>query len=148
MKIKFGADSKLNSDEYMVFTNPSKKYEWKNINRILLKSGETINVIDVKTENNRLLNLDDIVSLQSEERRCNIVTKDNKMYLLNTRLKTFEEKNTNNDFIKINNGTIINLEYIKEFKALENSRLEVILVNDTKYLVSRYYIKKFKERLL
>lgn len=148
MKIKFGADSKLNFDEYMVFTNPSKKYEWKNINRILLKSRETINAIDVKTDNNILLNLDDIVSVQSEERRCNIVTKDNKMYLLNARLKTFEEKNMTKDFIKINNGTIKNLEFIIEFRALENSRLEVILVSDIKYLVSRYYIKKFKERLL
>ncbi len=95
-----------------------------------------------------MLKLSDIVSIQSEERRCNIVTYDNKMYLLNMRLKNFEEKNMNKDFIKINNGTIINLEHIKQFKALENSRLEVILVNDINYLVSRYYIKKFKERLL
>lgn len=75
-------------------------------------------VVDVKTENNIFIKLNTVISIQSKERRCNIIAE--------------------------NNRVIINKIYIKEFSTLENSRMKIILKDDSNYFISRYYLKNLR----
>ena len=148
MKISFSVGENLDVDEYKLFTHLKVKPEWGNIKRILLESNSMLPVVDVKTENNIFVKLSSVISSQSEERRCNVVTVNKNMYLFNMRLKKFEDSFMNESFLKVNNGVIINKNYIKEFSAVENARMEVVLEGNSKYFVNRHYLKNFKERLL
>ena len=77
---------------------------------------------------------------------CSVKMKSGELYLINKRLKELESLNKNN-FAKINNQTIINIDEIKEFSSAPNARLEVLLSDKSSYFVNRNYVKIIKERL-
>ncbi len=71
---------------------------------------------------------------------------ENKKYKIKLRLYQIEEK-LNDDFIKINQSDIININYIKRFNSSITGTLLIEMKNgDTDY-VSRRMIKNLKERL-
>ena len=88
------------------------------------------------------------MAIQSEDRFCNVIMKNGAMYLMNMRLKYVESNMNLKNIIRINNTTMINIEYVVKFSAQNNSRIEVILGNNSSYFVSRYYIKNFRRILL
>lgn len=85
--------------------------------------------------------------IESEGRMCNVKTGGGDLYLLNMRLKVFEEKNRSSVFCRINNQTIINLRMVTEFQASDNARLEVVMADRSICFVNRYYVKLFREKL-
>lgn len=147
MKIKFYKNSDLKDNEIDIHTNPVLESTWPCLKENLLSSNKKISVIN--TQNNRQVQVyvKDIVVIQSEERFCNIIMNNGDMYLLNIRLKYVESDLNLESIIRINNTTMINVEYVLEFKSQNNSRIEVFLSNSSSYYVSRYYIKNFRRIL-
>ncbi|WP_270525158.1 LytTR family DNA-binding domain-containing protein [Longibaculum muris] len=57
------------------------------------------------------------------------------------------EEQLDQQFIRVNKSTILNMKYIKSLKADIGSRIIVYLDNQDQILVSRTYAKEFKKRL-
>ena len=70
----------------------------------------------------------------------------NEKYLLKTRLCSIEEQLDNN-FVKINQSSIVNIKKIQKFDASISGALKVVLKNGYTDYVSRRNIKFIKERL-
>lgn len=148
MKIKFNKNNELDIETVDIYTNTMLEQNWKEMEEKLCESSKKIGVIDAKNNKQNQVYIKDIVTIQSEDRFCNVVMKNGSMYLMNMRLKYVESNLKLDNIIRINNTTMINMEYVLEFSAQNNSRIEVFLANKSSYFVSRYYIKNFRRILL
>lgn len=148
MQLEFGVNNKIHPEVVQITTHSEKKKEWTNIEKAILMHDEKIILIDARNDRKIPTSYESIVSIESEDRMCNVRLNDGKMLLLGLRLKKFEENNLKKSFIKINNSMMINMRYIKSFRAAENARIEVLMSDGSIYFVNRYYIKKFKENLV
>lgn len=147
LQIKFESDDNLSLDTLKLLTHSKNKNKWTDIKNKLLNDQQTITLIDAQTDRKIPIGYNNIIAIESEERMCNVHLISGKMMLLGMRLKKFEEINNYHKLIKINNGTIINLDYIENFTSSENARIKITMKNKAVYLVNRYYIKQFKEKL-
>ncbi len=73
-------------------------------------------------------------------------TKD-KIFDVNLRLYQIEEILKNTPIIRINKNTILNTTKIKTFKTSLNGRMEAILLNDERLIISRKYVSNLKRSL-
>ncbi|HEY4432672.1 MAG TPA: LytTR family DNA-binding domain-containing protein [Paenibacillus sp.] len=144
MDIIFEADSGIDRSMAKVTTHPAEKEHWGKIKEAINNSEKKIIVINAKNDRNVQILISSITVIESEDRMCSVRVITGERYLLNRRLKFAEECFNSASFLKINNQTIINRCYIKEFSSTDNARIKVILTDDTSYFVSRYYIKNFK----
>lgn len=147
MQIKFETDSEMSLEFLKIITHPAKQQRWPEIQNAIMACDQEIIVMDAQTENKIPVKLADIIAIESEDRMCNVKMASGQMYLLNRRLKKFEETNQNRNLIRINHGVIINLKQILHFQSSENARIEVTMKDKSIYAVNRYYIKTFKENL-
>lgn len=76
----------------------------------------------------------------------NYIKVDNDEYLINIPLYKLEEI-LPNDFIRISNSEIANINYILNFEVSFNGTIKINFKNKDYSYVSRSYIKKFKKRL-
>ena len=96
---------------------------------------------------------DDIVPLDLSDVYA-IYTSDNKVYaktksetlLLRERLYQIEE-NLSDEFIKINQGCIINIKKVLKFESSLNTSIKVILKNGFSDYISRRELKNVKRRI-
>lgn len=58
------------------------------------------------------------------------------------------EREMNEDFIRISRTMIVNSQKIKSIEPILNGRLEALLDNDEKLIISRQYVKVLKNRFL
>lgn len=144
MDIIFEADSGMDRSITKVITHPAEKEHWGNLKEAINNAEKKIVVINAKNDRNVQILLSSITVIESEDRMCSVHVITGEIYLLNTRLKFVEETLNSSRFLKINNQTIINTSYIKEFSSTDNARIKVILTNGCSYFVSRYYIKNFR----
>ncbi|WP_433945069.1 LytTR family DNA-binding domain-containing protein [Paenibacillus sp. SN-8-1] len=144
MKIIFEADSTINRNIAKVTTHPEEKGTWSSMKEALRGCDKQIIVINAKNDRNVQIPLNSIAAIQSEDRMCCVHLHNGEKYLLSKRLKVVEEELGASDFLKINNQTIINTKYIKEFFSTEHARIKAVLTDNTSYLVSRHYIKQFR----
>lgn len=91
------------------------------------------------------LNLSDVYAFFIEDNKVYALLEKDK-YLLKSRLYILEETLPNN-FIKINQSSIANLNKIKSFDTSISGTLTVNFKNGYKDYVSRRNLKKIKERL-
>ena len=80
-----------------------------------------------------------------EDKKVYVLTEKEKL-LLKMRLYSIEEK-LSEDFIKINQSTVINIKKIQRFDVSVTGTLKVVLKNGYTDYVSRRRIKNVKERL-
>ena len=80
-----------------------------------------------------------------EDKKVYVLTEKEKL-LLKMRLYSIEEK-LSEDFIKINQSTVINIKKIQRFDVSVTRTLKVVLKNGYTDYVSRRRIKNVKERL-
>ena len=81
---------------------------------------------------------------------------DNKLFLYeqketfesDLKLYEFEQLVEGTSFIRISKNLIVNTTYIESVRALFNGRIEAILTNSEKVIVSRHYVKAFKAKFL
>ncbi|MCL2571107.1 MAG: LytTR family transcriptional regulator [Defluviitaleaceae bacterium] len=64
----------------------------------------------------------------------------NKLYELETILHT-------HDFIRVAKSRIINLSKLKSYVSVSNARIEAILTNGKRVIISRKYVDDFKTRI-
>ena len=103
------------------------------------------NIINIKLINGEaLIRIDQIYSLESFDHEINICC--DEIYKTRTPLKDLLPL-LNEDFIQINQSTIINYKKIEKVFARFNQTYELHLINNTKFIVTRTYFKSFNKKM-
>lgn len=123
----------------------------KRVDESLLKMIAAIRAFDKKitgTKEEKLfvLDVDDIYYFESVDKRTYIYM-DKDVYENTMRLYELEEKFSNTDFFRASKSTIINLAKLKVITPIFGGKLEVVLENDEKLIVSRQYVPLLKSKL-
>lgn len=93
-----------------------------------------------------LIDPSDIYYFESVDKRNFIYTQE-KVYDTPLKLYEIEMRFMQGDFFRASKASIINITKIKSLAHAFNGRMEVILENDEKLLVSRKYVENLKEKL-
>lgn len=93
-----------------------------------------------------IVELNHILYFESVDKKTFVYTK-NQVYESPLRLYEIEDKFSFGDFFRASKSTIINLSKIKRINPMFGGKVEVLLDNDEKLLVSRQYVKILKEKL-
>lgn len=123
----------------------------RRIDENLLKIIAAIRAFDRKitgTKEGKLfvLDVDTIYYFESVDKKTFIyLHKD--VYESSLRLYELEDKFANSDFFRASKSTIINLSKIKVITPIFGGKLEVVLENNEKLLVSRQYVPLLKRKL-
>ncbi len=123
----------------------------KRVDENLLKMIAAIRAFDRKITGTRdgklfVLDVDAIYYFESVDKKTFIYL-DKDVYESSLRLYELEEKFVNTDFFRASKSTIINLSKIKVITPIFGGRLEVILENNEKLVVSRQYVPLLKRKL-
>ncbi len=116
-----------------MLSNPTEK-EYKK--RFSVKIGTQLKVI----------NLDEIECIYSENKGTYIHTLDNRNYLIDNSLEIIEKELNPKQFFRISRKFIIPLHAVKEIQMYSNSRLKIILptYKDDEVIVAREKVSDFK----
>ena len=143
MKITINESDELDDIEIVV--------NCKRVDENLLKMIAAIRAFDKKITGTKegkvfVLEVDDIYYFESVDKKTFIyLHKD--VYESSLRLYELEEKFSNSDFFRASKSTIINLSKIKVITPIFGGRIEVVLENDEKLVVSRQYVPLLKRKL-
>lgn len=123
----------------------------KRVDENLLKMIAAIRAFDRKITGTRdgklfVLDVDYIYYFESVDKRTFIYL-DKDVYESSLRLYELEEKFVNTDFFRASKSTIINLSKIKVITPIFGGKLEVVLENNEKLVVSRQYVPLLKRKL-
>lgn len=123
----------------------------KRVDENLLKMIAAIRAFDRKITGTRdgklfVLDVDAIYYFESVDKKTFIYL-DKDVYESSLRLYELEEKFVNTDFFRASKSTIINLSKIQVITPIFGGRLEVILENNEKLVVSRQYVPLLKRKL-
>ncbi|ASW43444.1 LytTR family DNA-binding domain-containing protein [Clostridium isatidis] len=115
--------------------------------KLINKLKEEDNVI-TGTKNGRVyvIKLDSILYFESVDKRTFIYTKED-VYETNLRLYEIEDKYSSNHFFRASKSTIINITKIAVINPIIGGRIEVLLENKEKLIVSRQYVPILKAKL-
>lgn len=89
----------------------------------------------------------DIYYIESVDNKVFIYTKD-VMYESKQKLYEFEEQFKNTDFFRASKSVILNRSKIKSLSPAFNGRLEALLLNGEKVIISRQYVTVLKRMLM
>lgn len=87
-----------------------------------------------------------ICYLESVDRRTYIYTAD-RVYRSSQNLKSLFLSLNNDSFVRISKQCFVNISFLENIKMLPNTKLEALLKNGEKLIVSRTYLKSLRERL-
>lgn len=123
----------------------------KRIDENLLKIIGAIRAFDKKITGSKdgklfVLEGDEIYYFESVDKKTFMYT-DKDIYENTMRLYELEERFSNTDFFRASKSTIINLSKVKIITPMFGGRLEVVLENDEKLIVSRQYVPLLKNKL-
>lgn len=90
--------------------------------------------------------LNSIFYFESVDKAVYIYT-DKQVYKSSAKLYILEEQLADTYFARVSKTTILNLKKLNSIKAAKNAKLEGLLVNDEKILISRQYVAEIKKRL-
>lgn len=93
-----------------------------------------------------LVRVSDIFYIESVEKQIFIYTKD-KVYRAELQLYQYAEKLYSFGFAQISKSCILNLNTLLSVKPIFNSKMEALLENGEKVLISRSFISSMKRRL-
>jgi len=93
-----------------------------------------------------ILDIDKILYFESVDKRT-FIYMDKDVYETNLRLYELEEKLENTDFFRGSKSTIVNLAKVKNITPMFGGRIEVILENNEKLVISRQYVPTLKSKL-
>lgn len=123
----------------------------KRIDENLLKVISSIRAFDEKITGSKdgkifILDTEKIYYFESVDKKT-FIYMNKEVYETSLRLYELEERFSNSDFFRASKSTIINLAKIKEIIPVFGGRLEVILENDEKQIISRQYVPILKKKL-
>lgn len=91
--------------------------------------------------------LEEIYYFESVDNKV-FLYQDKEVFLCNQKLYELEELFSKTPFVRISKSCILNTAYVKSVRAQFSGRLEIILQNDEKLIVSKHYIGAFREKFL
>lgn len=89
------------------------------------------------------LNLEEILYIESVDRKCFLYTAD-KVYESFNKLYELEQQLAQYFFVRINKSCVVNLKNINSIKTYINRRLLITLSNEEQLIVSRQYADEIK----
>ena len=145
MNINFTWVKEKALNEIDIFANPENKTTLKRLEKQLQQEQELL-AVDPKNNRSIKLPLDQIVSFETMGHLVKVFMHNKQSYHMSKRLKELVDLERQN-FYRINNSQILNLNCVQSFQLGEHARLEVHTKTGSTYVVSRYYAKKIKEKL-
>lgn len=145
MKLNFIWDKERAIDEVEIIANPVNIEKLAFINEGL-SSNTTLNVQNPKNNRRLRIEIQQIISIEAIGHLTKVILINNEEYLLQKRLKELQVLEAKGLY-RINNSTILNLAHVQSFASGEYARLEVFTTNNNKYIASRHYAKRIKEKL-
>lgn len=88
----------------------------------------------------------EIYYAETVDNKTFIYTKDVVMEM-NESLTNLETKYSSVGFVRVGKSQLINLHHVKKLKSIINSRIEVTLESGDRLVVSRHYVRAFKNSL-
>lgn len=110
------------------------------------ENSSTDRLIGTQESNVRIIPLDEIIRISTEGRRVIAITTQG-TWSLSQRLYELEESLPHNQFVKINQGEIINLSYVRHMDLSRTGTIAVVFTNGETSFVSRRQLKRFREAL-
>lgn len=104
---------------------------WLKINQDNIKKNDYIEIISDRKR--QIILKKDIIYIESNRNKCQIYMLNNQYEVYKT-LKSFLDELDTNQYFRLNNYTIINLEYVKNVNGKK-----VILINDEVFVLKRNY---------
>jgi len=97
----------------------------------------------------KLINVDEIECVYSENKGTYVFTSEGRNYLLDTTLEQLENELEPHKFFRINRKFFVNIEAIKDMVSYTNSRLQIKLntYKEQDVIVARERVKEFKDWL-
>lgn len=90
--------------------------------------------------------LEEIYYIESIDKKTFVYCK-SEVYETTSSLSDLEDKFNTANFIRVNKSCILNINYISKVNPLWNHRLEAILKNNEKIIITRHYIPDFKNKI-
>lgn len=144
MKIHIDQNSKQDDDIEIVIRCKEENEEVKNI-RDYLKTYHT-KIKGMKDNTLYMLDISQILYIDTVDKHAFLYTKE-EVYESTLKLYQLEALLANFDFFRAGKSLIINFFQIKAIKPDFGGRLQVIMLNQEKLLISRQYAYTIKERL-
>lgn len=105
-------------------------------------------VFEAKTQSGMcMVPAEEIYYIDSTDGKTFLYTKE-KVYDYSKSLSEIESIVPNSSFVRISKNCILNITYLESVNPFWNHRLEAILTNGEKLMVTRHYIKSLKEKIL
>ncbi len=89
---------------------------------------------------------EEVLYFDTVDEKVFIYTADN-VYETNLKLYEIEERFCNTSIIRVSKSTVLNLIKIDYVRTLLNGRIEAVLQNGEKVIISRQYVPAFKNKL-
>lgn len=87
-----------------------------------------------------------IYYLESVDKKLFFYT-EQQVYQMQERLIQLEQQLINNGFVRVSKSCLLNVRHLKQIRSLSNSRMEGVLANQEKIIVSRRYLKHVRQAL-
>lgn len=119
----------------------------ENVTRIISK----LKALEEKITGNKdgkifILDTNEIFYFESVDKKT-FIYMDKEVFQTHLRLYELEERLKNTDFFRGSKSTIINLRKVRNIVPMFGGRIEILLDNDEKLVVSRQYVPILKNKL-
>lgn len=142
---------KLTIDKNELYLDPEIIVKCKEIDDVLQDIISYIGIADKKMVGEVdgelfFIPLNNILYFESVDKIVYIYT-DKQVYRSSAKLYVLEEQLADTYFSRVSKTTILNLKKLNSVRAAKNAKLEGLLVNKEKILISRQYVAEIKKRL-
>ena len=142
---------KLTIDKNELYLDPEIIVKCKEIDDVLQDIISYIGIADKKMVGEVdgelfFIPLNNILYFESVDKIVYIYT-DKQVYRSSAKLYVLEEQLAETYFARVSKTTILNLKKLSSVRSAKNAKLEGLLVNKEKILISRQYVAEIKKRL-
>lgn len=142
---------KLTIDKNELYLDPEIIVKCKEIDDVLQDIISYIGIADKKMIGEVdgelfFIPLNNILYFESVDKIVYIYT-DKQVYRSSAKLYVLEEQLADTYFSRVSKTTILNLKKLNSVRSAKNAKLEGLLVNKEKILISRQYVAEIKKRL-
>ena len=142
---------KLTIDKNELYLDPEIIVKCKEIDDLLQDIISYIGIADKKMVGEVdgelfFIPLNNILYFESVDKVVYIYT-DKQVYRSSAKLYVLEEQLADTYFSRVSKTTILNLKKLNSVRSAKNAKLEGLLINKEKILISRQYVAEIKKRL-
>ena len=142
---------KLTIDKNELYLDPEIIVKCKEIDDVLQDIISYIGIADKKMIGEVdgelfFIPLNNILYFESVDKVVYIYT-DKQVYRSSAKLYVLEEQLAETYFARVSKTTILNLKKLNSVRSAKNAKLEGLLINKEKILISRQYVTEIKKRL-